>query len=111
VSRRSFTRRPPGDLREAADQLAVAADQALPSRLQRHGDDAEHQQCADHAQRHDQAQRNAETRHLGIDEDHRAGDERRDSADAEHAEAWQERFGDHESDAEQDQRHAGVVHW
>ena len=33
-----------------------------------------------------------------------------DAAEAEHAEAGQERLGDHERDAEQDQRQPGVVH-
>jgi len=53
--------------------------------------------------------RRAEARHVAVEQQHRAGDERDHAADAEHAEGTEVDLGNQQRDAEDDQRQPGIV--
>ena len=92
-----------------ADQLLAAGDDGAAARLERGARDEEDEERRHQGHAGDQGVRNAEGGHVGVDQQHGADDERDDAADAERAEARDERLGDHERDAEQKQREPGVV--
>src|SRR5215475_3299044 len=94
---------------DAADQLLVAADDGAPPRPKREAADEDDEHRGDGREPSDQPERNAESRHVGVDQHHRADDEGDHPAHAERAVARQEGLGDEEGQPEQHEREACVV--
>ena len=94
---------------DAADQRFVTADDRASPRLECKRRDKEHEQRGDRDQYGDQTDGNAEPRHLGVDQHHRADGEGDDPARAERTKRGKKHFRHHERQAEQYERQAGVI--